>query len=44
MKSSIQDKAEGKWLTSKGKIKQIAENIVGNIQKKVGEIKDVIGK
>jgi uncharacterized protein YjbJ (UPF0337 family) len=59
MKSSTQDKAEGKWHKMKGKIKQAAgklvgnhdleaegkvENIGGNVQKKVGEIKDVVGK
>ena len=30
MKSSIQDKAEGKWNKMKGKIKQVAGKVVGN--------------
>ncbi len=30
MKSSIQDKAEGKWHKVKGKIKQVAGKAVGN--------------
>ena len=59
MKSSTQDKAEGKWHKVKGKIKQVAgkavgnrnleaegkaENFSGDIQEKIGEIKDVVGK
>ena len=30
MKSSTQDKAEGKWHKVKGKIKQVAGKVVGN--------------
>ena len=59
MKSSTQDKAEGKWHKVKGKIKQVAgkavgnrdleaegkaENFDGNVQEKIGEIKEVVGK
>ncbi|MGB5984088.1 MAG: CsbD family protein [Desulfobacterales bacterium] len=59
MKSSTQDKSEGKWHQLKGKIKQVtgkavgnrdleaegkAENTDGKVQKKVGQIKDVVGK
>jgi len=59
MKSSIRDKAEGKFHEAKGKIREMAgkitdnpklrakgkaENIAGNVQQKIGQIKKVLGK
>jgi uncharacterized protein YjbJ (UPF0337 family) len=59
MKSSIRDKAEGKFHEVKGKIKEVAgelsdnpkleaegtdEKIAGKVQKKIGEVKEVLGK
>ena len=45
MKSSTQDKAEGKWHKVKGKIKQVAGKAVGNRDLKAeGKAENVYGK
>jgi uncharacterized protein YjbJ (UPF0337 family) len=45
MKSSIQDKAEGKWHKVKGKIKQVAGKAVGNRDLEAeGDAENVDGK
>ena len=45
MKTSIQDKAEGKWHKVKGKIKQVAGKAVGNRDLEAeGQAENVDGK
>jgi uncharacterized protein YjbJ (UPF0337 family) len=59
MKSSKRDKTEGNLHESKGKIKEVVGNAVGNsdleadgkkeqlagkVQKKIGELKKIVGK
>ena len=59
MKSSNKDKAEGHLHETKGKIKEIVGNVIGNpdletegkdenragkVQKKIGQIKKILGK
>ena len=45
MKSSTQDKAEGKWHKVKGKIKQVAGKAVGNRDLEAeGKVENVDGK
>jgi uncharacterized protein YjbJ (UPF0337 family) len=45
MKSSIQDKAEGKWHKVKGKLKQVAGKAVGNRDLEAeGKAENVDGK
>ncbi len=45
MKSSTQDKAEGKWHKVKGKIKQVAGKAVGNRELEAeGKAENVDGK
>ena len=45
MKSSTQDKAEGKWHKVKGKIKQVAGKAIGNRDlESEGEAENVDGK
>jgi uncharacterized protein YjbJ (UPF0337 family) len=45
MKSSTQDKAEGKWHKVKGQIKQVAGKVVGNRDLEAeGKVENVDGK